>query len=196
MHLNISTPVYGELPFLPTIPEGLRDLKIHNSHPFNSVGPYGNVFYQEVEARQFRYWQILYRPAEDLTIHSQRDDAWLGFRLLLKKHIRHTIDTGQEIYLQQGQFSFVSLPVAASSFSLKKGNEYLLFDMYTEPSLLKNLKLNMKLLDDFLERADGGMTEFLVKCDSPALARERSLIRRARKKITCRPCAHKQAFSI
>jgi AraC-like DNA-binding protein len=141
----------------------LRDLKIPNSHPFHSVGPYGNIFYQKVEARQYSYWQILYRPAEDLLIHSQRDDAWLGFRLLLKKHIRHFIDTGPEIYLQQGQFSFVSLPVAASSFLLKKGNDYLLFDMYTKPSLLKNLKLNMKLLDDFLERVDGGMTELLVK---------------------------------
>src|ERR1700694_5260970 len=163
MRLTISTPVYGELPFLPTIPEGLRDLKIHNSHPFNSVGPYGNVFYQEVEARQYRYWQILYRPAVNLMIHSQRDDAWLGFRLLLKKHIRHFLDTGTEIYIQQGQFNFLFAPIAASNFWLEKGNEYLIFDMYTKPSLLKNLKLNMKLLDDFLERADGGMTEFLVK---------------------------------
>jgi AraC-like DNA-binding protein len=163
MHLNISTPVYGELPFHPTIPEGLRDLKIHNSHPFHSVGPYGNVFYQEVEARQYRFWQILYRPAEKLLIHSQRDGAWLGFRLLLKKHIRHILDTGTKLYIQQGQFNFLFTPVAASTFELEKDSDYLIFDMYTKPSLLKNLKLNMKLLDDFLERAEGGRTEFLVK---------------------------------
>jgi AraC-like DNA-binding protein len=154
---------YGDLRFHSYIPDELLYLKIPNSEPFYSVGSYGNIFYQEVKAEKYAYWQSFYRPADNLTLHTHSGMPWLGFRLLLKKHIRHFMDIGHEIYLQQGQFNFASTSNADSTFSLENGKEYLVFDMYTQLSFLKNLRLNLEIFSNFLELADAGSPALLVK---------------------------------
>jgi len=160
--MKVTAAPYGELEFLPS-PGDWSYTKIPHSQPYVARGAFGAFFSQYIEAKEYSYWYTVLRPANDLTIHVKKERAWLGFRLLLKQHIRHYTRFTGEVYLRQGQFNFSYVPEADSTFLLKKGVEYVIFDMCTKPDLLRSLDLRIKAVDNLLTDADAGVPSVLAQ---------------------------------
>jgi AraC-like DNA-binding protein len=132
------------------------------STAYQSDNTFGQFFYQHIERREYGIWKSIYAAHEDLTIRVQDESPWLGFRLMLKKHIRHTV-AGRTVPLMQGQVNFVYTPIINSEFRLKKGEVYEVFDMQVSRTLLKKLKIKEAQFDHFLERIGAGSPEWLVE---------------------------------
>ncbi|HTN05992.1 helix-turn-helix domain-containing protein [Agriterribacter sp.] len=161
---TISALTYGTLHFAEHDPQMAvirPDYYIPGSNAFESANTFGRFFFQQVEQKHFTIWKSLYAPQEDVTLRVRESSSWLGFRLLLKKHIRHMV-SGQVISMMQGQVNFAYTPVIDSEFRLRNGELYEVFDMQVTPALLKKLKIKDKQFELFLERMGAGTPEWII----------------------------------
>jgi len=154
--MKVTAVPFGELQFSPYPPGDHPYLKIPHSQPFTANGAFGLFFYQLIETKHYTYWYSIYRPATDLTVHVRTEHPWLGIRLLLKNHIRYQSRLSGETYLQQGQFNLSYAPAGDSTFFLKKGEEYVVFDMSVRPGFIKGLHTNLQSVDDLLAAEASG----------------------------------------
>lgn len=155
---------HGAVDFVKHNPNGggIRpDSYIPGSAAYQSENSFGHFFYQHIDRKQFSLWKSIYAPQEDLTLRVESDAPCLGFRLMLKKHIRHTV-AGQSVTLMQGQLNFAYFPAINYEFRLKKGEKYEVLDMLVEPELLKSLKIKEPQFDRFMERMGMDSAEWIV----------------------------------
>lgn len=161
---SVSELTHGAVDFAEHNPKntGLRpDFYVPGSHAFESDNTFGRFFYQHTEQKHFTFWKSIYAPQEDITLRVQQNTPWLGFRLMLKKHIRHLV-AGRTITLMQGQVNFAYTPSIDNEFRLRKGEVYEVFDMQVTPSLLKKLKIKEQQFDRFLERMGADTAEWII----------------------------------
>ncbi|MBW7942803.1 MAG: AraC family transcriptional regulator [Candidatus Kuenenia stuttgartiensis] len=151
---NVSELRHGIVDFAKHNPREARlypDFYLPGSSAYESDNVFGNFFYQFIEQKHFSIWKSIYAPKEDVTLRIRQSDPWLGFRLMLKKHIRHLV-FGHTITLMQGQLDFAYNPYIDHEFRLRKGEVYEVFDMQVTPSLLKKLRIKEQRFERFLER--------------------------------------------
>jgi len=137
--MKITVTPFGELTFGRYLPSAGDILKVPHSRPFTARGAGGSFFCQVIQAREYHYCYSVLRPAEDVTIHYQQEEARPGFRLVLKQHIRDITGAGEEVPVKQGQFHVGQGSPTNSAVAVKKGREYVLFDMYPGPPLMKRM---------------------------------------------------------
>ena len=159
--MDISSTISGSLNFKPAIPAGLGYLKIPGSQALHAEEPFADVFYQKYQTSDYSFWLSTYAAKEDHVLYIHRDGPLIGFKVVLKQHIRYTCETG-EYYIKQGQFLFAHVPYVDSLFSIKQGREYFVFDMSLDIQFIKRLDLKVLLLDRFLENMQEGKMGFLI----------------------------------
>lgn len=152
--MRISTTLDSDLQLVSKIPEDLRHFRIFGSEPCDGLGSFGQLFFQRVTEKRYTFWHSIYRASENTIIYVQQDTPWLGFRVVLKHHIRHIINGSLEVYLKQGQFNLAYSPTIESSFELKKGIEYCTFDMLVDKDIFSLIGRQDKLLEGFLAKTD------------------------------------------
>lgn len=161
---TVSELTHGAVDFDSHNPKtsGIRpDFYIPHGTAFESVNGYGQFFYQQAEQKQYTIYRSIYAPLEDITLRVQRNASWLGFRLVLKKHIRHLV-AGHVITMMQGQSNFAYTPIVDNEFRLKKDQVYEVFDMQVTPALLKKLKIKEQRFDRFMESMGRNTPEWIV----------------------------------
>lgn len=151
---TVSELTHGTLAFSKYNPKNLEihpEFNIPGSSAFESRNSFGQFFYEYSEQKQFSIWRSIYAPEQDITLQVKEDRSWLGFRLMMKKHIRHLVN-GHIVNLMQGQLNFAYTPIIDNSFQLKKGEIYEVFDMSVTPALLKKIKIRDQQFQRFLEQ--------------------------------------------
>ena len=161
--MKLITLDYGEISFVHSYSSALPVARIPNSVPFMANMPYGQFFYQKVETAPYSFWQHYFHPSEDLVINAERDGYWCGFRWMLKSDIHHHLVDGHHVYLKQGQFNFIYSPRAETSFKVNKGQQYLVLDMWVSLEMLTSLKMDLKVLDRFLEYVERTQLGLMVE---------------------------------
>ncbi len=160
--MRISSTLDNDIQFISKIPNELQHFQISGSAPYTGIGNFGSVFFQKLIEKRYTFWYSIYRPIENVTIRVHQTTSWLGFRVMLKHHIRHVINGHIDAYLQQGQFNFVYSPTIENSFDLKKGIEYCTFDMLLHRDILGFVKREDNLLESFFAAIDKRHTTLLA----------------------------------
>jgi len=160
--MNITSLTHGGFDFRPFVPSGLEGWRMSGSQPFTAQESFGTFFYQKVETKSYKIWQSIFHPTDNITVYAVCDEPWLGFRLLLKQHIHHFTEEGDELYLKQGQFNFAYDPKPITTYKLLRGKQYEVFDMCVTVSFLKKIKVEGRLLEDFIHQLNMGDTLLAV----------------------------------
>ncbi|MFY0256469.1 helix-turn-helix domain-containing protein [Chitinophaga sp. 30R24] len=116
---------------------------IPGGHAYESMNSFGTFFYQQIEQKHFTIWKSIYIPNENISLRVKRNKKWIGFRLMLKKHITH-VANGRLFGIMQGQAIFSYAPITDVEFYLKKDQVYEVVDMQVSPILLQNIKMRSK----------------------------------------------------
>ena len=160
---NVSELTHGVIDFAKHSPQkaGLHpDFYLPGGQAYESDNTFGSFFYQHIEQKHFAIWKSIYVPYEDITVRVQQSEPWLGFRLMLKKHIRHLV-LGHPVTLLQGQVNFAYTPHVDHEFRLRKGEVYEVFDMKVTPNLLKKLKIKDQRFERFMQRIGADTSEWI-----------------------------------
>ncbi|WP_438940040.1 helix-turn-helix domain-containing protein [Chitinophaga hostae] len=138
----------GIVSFVPNDPKELPQTYIPGSLAYQSTNNFGDFYYQEVQQENFTIWRSTYRPYEDVSLRVKRDVKWLGFRMMLKKHISHLF-LGRPIAIMQGQMHFAYSPLTDVELMLKGNEIYEVVDMQVSPSLFYQLKQRGRTFEAF-----------------------------------------------
>lgn len=151
---TISTPYDGLIAFeeRDLIP---FDVKISGSTFYEAAISTAHIKYQELNQENYSIRHSCYDIKDDLILNINRDEPWLGFRLIRKKGIRH-LSGEKEIKMLQGQLNFAYCTVRDNSIELQKGNAYEVLDLYISPEMFYKISEGDKLLEDFAERVKRG----------------------------------------
>ena len=160
--MRIASTIFGPLNFKHTVPAELSYLKVQGSEAFHANEPFVNIFYQKYHTAGYTFWLSSYKAKEDHKLHVHHDGQWTGFKLLLKQHLLYKYEHG-DYYYKQGQFSFSYSPNIDANFSIRRGNEYLVFDMMFDKHFLTELNIQSALLDSFFQQTGKGNFVLLIK---------------------------------
>ncbi|TXI91090.1 MAG: AraC family transcriptional regulator [Chryseobacterium sp.] len=158
---TISTPKDGLLAFEErnVIP---FDVTITGSTFHEATTSAAHIKYQELNQESYSIRHSCYDIKDDLTLHINRKEPWLGFRLIRKKGILH--HSGEkEIKMLQGQLNFAYCTTLDNCIELEKGNVYDVLDLYISPAMLYKIAEGDKLLADFAERIQMGKDAALAE---------------------------------
>jgi|GEM_PF-988166 len=145
---TLSERTNGVVSFMPNNPYALPQSHIPGSLAFQSTNSFGDFFYQEVQQEHFTIWRSTYQPYEDVSLRVRRDQKWLGFRLMLKKHIAHVF-LGKPVGIMQGQMHFAYSPLTDVELHLKGSEVYEVVDMQVSPALFSQLKQRGRTFENF-----------------------------------------------
>ncbi|MDQ0109113.1 AraC family transcriptional regulator [Chitinophaga terrae (ex Kim and Jung 2007)] len=145
---TLSERTKGIVSFMPNNPQELPQSYIPGSLAFQSTNNFGDFYYQEVQQKNFTIWRSSYHPHEDVSLRVKRNMEWLGFRLMLKKHIAHVF-LGKPIGIMQGQMHFAYSPLTDVELLLKGNEIYEVVDMQVSPALFSQIKLRGRTFDAF-----------------------------------------------
>ncbi|RXK87007.1 AraC family transcriptional regulator [Filimonas effusa] len=159
--MDIVSATFGPLNFKPQVPAELAYLKIPGSKALTAIEPFAKVFYQKYETDDYCFWLTAYHPNADQEIYIHREGPYIGFKVVLKQHIRYRYDLG-ELYIKQGQFVFAHCPVIDTKFNIKSGHEYFVFDMCLNLDFIKSVGIENELLGRFLRQIEEGKRAFLL----------------------------------
>jgi AraC-like DNA-binding protein len=151
---TISTPNDGLIAFdernlLPF------DVTISGSTFYEATTSAAHIKYQQLNHENYSLRLSSYDIKDDLILHINRNEPWLGFRLIRKKGILH-LSGKKEIKMLQGQLNFAYCTTLDNSIKLHKGNAYEVLDLYIRPELFYKIAEGDRLLEDFAERVKSG----------------------------------------
>ncbi|ASZ13736.1 AraC family transcriptional regulator [Chitinophaga pendula] len=144
----LSEQTNGIVSFMPNNHQGFPQPYIPGSEAFQSHNAFGAFYYQEARQKQYTIWRSTYQPYSDLSLRVKRNRRWLGFRLMLKKHIAHII-LGRPIGIMQGQLHFAYSPKTDVVLQLKGNEIYEVVDMELSPTLFKQIACKGRAVEAF-----------------------------------------------
>ncbi|MBS0027098.1 AraC family transcriptional regulator [Chitinophaga hostae] len=147
---TLSERTNGQVSFMPNNPHSLPQTYIPGSLAYQSINGFGDFYYQVVEQQQFTIWRSTYKPYADVSLRVVRNVKWLGFRLMLKKHIAH-VYLGKPVGIMQGQMYFQYSPLTDVEIRLKADVTYEVVDMHVSTDLFSQLNLRSRVFDTFSE---------------------------------------------
>ncbi len=148
------------------------DSYIPGAAAFDADQPAGQFFYQTYSHQHYTIFKSTFVPARDQTLRAEYATPFLGFRIMLKNHIRYQLNE-KKYYLMQGQVNFVFAPSVVSEMQLKKNELYQVFDLQIDPSLVTRLKDTHPAVQVLLEKMKVNETGALL--DGPGFASARVL---------------------
>ncbi|MFT3945693.1 MAG: AraC family transcriptional regulator [Agriterribacter sp.] len=156
--MKINTDIDTKIRFSRQLPISTSPY-IQGSEKIYATGNFGEIISQKISENKYSFWYSVYNAIVDSTIYIHKESDWLGFRLMLKNDLCHTMNGKEEIYLKQGQFNFVYLPMSESSFTVKKSQSYCVFDMCIDKCFL--FKLREKLPIAFITAVERNSPKLL-----------------------------------
>ena len=125
------------------------DSYISGATAFDANEPAGQFFYQSYQHALYTIFTSTMVASYDLTLRVEYGRPFLGFRLMVKNHIRYQLNN-KHYYLMQGQLNFVSAPIVESELLLVKDERYKVFDLHIELGLIQRIKHKDQSWSDFL----------------------------------------------
>lgn len=153
--MEIRSINFGKLQFKQEVPSEPGYLRIPGSKAFSAVERFASVFYQKYETESYKFWLTHYRPTFDQDMYVHREGHYIGFKVVIKKHIRYRCDNGQYL-LKQGQFLFAYGHEIDTIFFLKGNEEYQVFDMIMTEEFIRGLNIGTSIMTRFLENVSAG----------------------------------------
>lgn len=136
----------------------LPDIHIPGATAFNADQSAGQFSYQTYVHKSYTIYRSLYLPSEDLALRVDYATPFTGFRIMMKNNIRHLLNDKQ-YYIMQGQVNIVYAPTVYSELYLKKDEEYHVFDLQANPSLLSGITRKDPMWLSWLGKVNGPDTE-------------------------------------
>lgn len=150
----ISSPTNGPLSFKPVTPDALAGQKIPvipGSKIFGTDTGFALISYQVYSQSRYTLYIRAYHVKTDTSLSVKDEDTFLLFRVVLKNHIRYKCNGGN-IYMKMGQFIFGYKPSVSHNFTLKAGQDYLVFEMRLAFSFAEELNPGNNLLENLQEK--------------------------------------------
>lgn len=132
----------------------------------------GYFFYQIFQHSLYTLYRSTYVPVRNMILQVTNPVPYTGFRIMLKKHIKHQINE-QNYSMLQGQANFVYAPQVTSALHLETGQRYEVFDMELSATLVGKMQLHSKPFAVFIDNTTSGNTQALG--EGPAFTSARIL---------------------
>jgi hypothetical protein len=167
MILEIEQEGKGEIEIFQSIPKELEGFLIASALPIAAYSPDFNILLQEFKGNGFSAWYSRYWMHAPVVLKARGDIPMLELRIAIKNIIRGKWDTIANPELLTHYFQMGFVPYVATRAIFEGVQEYQTFDIHFETSFLKELGIDYKTLDRFLNKVDKDQPAELSKYSYP-----------------------------